>query len=122
MISSSRTGRRSLDSTLRPRPGRRTKAEVSAAHPRVHWTTADIPSQAGRTAVVTGANSGIGFETARVLAQRAAGVVLACRDDERAADAVARIGAESADSAVETLRLDLASLASVREAAAALRS
>lgn len=80
------------------------------------WTEADMPDQSGRLAVVTGANTGIGFETARMLAARGATVVLACRDLDKAKDAAARIGA-----AVHVVRLDLASLASVREAAAELR-
>ena len=54
------------------------------------WTEADVPAQQGRTAVVTGANTGLGFETARVLAAHGAQVVLACRDLGRAKDAVAR--------------------------------
>ena len=82
------------------------------------WTEADIPDQTGRTVVVTGANTGLGFETARALARRGATVVLACRDLDKATAAAARIGA----GAVRTLRLDLASLASVREAAGELRS
>src|SRR6516165_10014527 len=44
------------------------------------WTVADVPDQSGRTAVVTGANSGIGFEAAAVLTRRGAVTVLACRD------------------------------------------
>ncbi len=87
-----------------------------------HWSAGDVPSQAGRTAVVTGGNSGIGFEAARVLAARGATVVLACRDAGRAKDAAARITAASPDAAVAVVRLDLASLASVREAAAEIRS
>jgi NAD(P)-dependent dehydrogenase (short-subunit alcohol dehydrogenase family) len=76
------------------------------------WTEADVPAQRGRTAVITGANTGLGFETARVLAARGAQVVLACRDLGRAKEATARIAGD-----VQPVRLDLASLASVREAA-----
>lgn len=78
------------------------------------WTVDQIPSQRGRTAVVTGANSGIGFHTARVLAEKGARVILACRDPKRAADAVARIREKSPSAEVETMSLDLSSLASVR--------
>jgi NAD(P)-dependent dehydrogenase (short-subunit alcohol dehydrogenase family) len=81
------------------------------------WMAADVPDQAGRTAVVTGANSGIGFQAARVLAERGVAVVLACRDLDRAKDAVARIGDFAPGADVSTVRLDLASLSSVREAA-----
>ena len=59
-----------------------------------HWTDADIGDQVGRTALVTGANSGIGFETARALVAHGARVVLACRNEDKAADAVARISAD----------------------------
>src|SRR3984957_11048357 len=87
------------------------------------WTEADVPAQRGRTAVITGANTGLGFETARVLAARGAQVVLACRDLGRAKEAAARIlsgrpepaGTSPVD--VRAVRLDLASLASVHEAA-----
>ena len=82
------------------------------------WTAADLGDQRGRTAVITGANSGLGFETARVLAARGATVVLACRDPGQAARAAALIAAEGVPGErVPTLRLDLASLVSVREAA-----
>jgi NAD(P)-dependent dehydrogenase (short-subunit alcohol dehydrogenase family) len=86
------------------------------------WTAADVPSQQGRTVVITGANSGVGFETAKVLAARGATVVLACRDPERARQAVARLIAFAPGAQVDTVPLDLASLASVRAAAAELRS
>src|ERR1700730_6675328 len=86
------------------------------------WTAADVPDQAGRMAVITGANSGIGFETARVLAEHGAAVILACRDAGQAKDAAARIAVPALQAAVAVIRLDLASLASVREAADEIRA
>jgi NAD(P)-dependent dehydrogenase (short-subunit alcohol dehydrogenase family) len=94
-----------------------TQTTTSADKP---WTEADVPEQDGRVAVVTGANTGIGFEAARVLAERGATVVLACRSQERAKSAVERI-TPTAGAQVATVQLDLASLASVREAAQDLR-
>ena len=86
------------------------------------WTSADIPDQRGRTAVVTGANSGVGLETARMLAERGARVVLACRSLDRAAVARDAIRATAPDAELHTARLDLASATSVREAATAIRA
>ena len=83
-----------------------------------------IPDQAGRTAVVTGANVGLGRETARVLASRGATVILACRDvtkGEAAADWIVRTSAVERES-LRVVRLDLASLASVGEAAEEIRA
>ncbi len=85
------------------------------------WTVHDVPSQHGRTAVVTGTNTGLGFETARILAQLGAAVVLTCRTEAKGAEAADRIRALAPDSAVTTLQLNLASQASVREAAERLR-
>jgi NAD(P)-dependent dehydrogenase (short-subunit alcohol dehydrogenase family) len=83
----------------------------------VSWTTADIPDQTGRTAVVTGANGGLGLETARALAAAGDHVVMAVRDREKAAEAVAEIRRGLPDASLEVVTLDLASQASVREAA-----
>jgi len=85
------------------------------------WTAAAIPDLTGKTIVVTGANSGIGFEAARELALRGAHVVLACRNPGKAEGALAAIRAAAAQASVETMQLDLASLASIREFAAAYK-
>ena len=81
------------------------------------WSAADIPGQHGRTAVVTGANGGLGLETARQLAAKGAHVVMAVRDQKKAAAAVDEIRASVPDAALELVALDLASQASVRAAA-----
>jgi NAD(P)-dependent dehydrogenase (short-subunit alcohol dehydrogenase family) len=86
------------------------------------WTVADVPDQHGRTAVVTGANTGIGFEAAAVLAQRGAVTILACRDTGKAERAAARLSAATPDVSVSVVRLDLGSLDSVREAAEQIRA
>jgi len=84
------------------------------------WTVADIPDLSGRVAVVTGANGGLGLETARALAAAGAQVVMASRNAEKAARAEADIRAGLPDAALELVPLDLGSLASVREAGAAI--
>ncbi|GGR75223.1 oxidoreductase [Streptomyces aureoverticillatus] len=78
------------------------------------WTARHIPDQSGRTAVVTGANSGIGYVTARELARHGARVILACRSEERGARAVARLVSEVPSAEAEFRSLDLGDLASVR--------
>jgi NAD(P)-dependent dehydrogenase (short-subunit alcohol dehydrogenase family) len=78
------------------------------------WTADDIPDLTGRTYLVTGANSGIGFEAARALVRRGARVVLACRSPEKAGVALDALRKESPGAEVAARRLDLASLASVR--------
>ena len=66
------------------------------------WTSEDVPGQHGRLAVVTGANTGLGFETARVLAARGASVVLAVRDIEKGKRAAARIAGTAPGANVTT--------------------
>ncbi|MEM1410268.1 MAG: SDR family NAD(P)-dependent oxidoreductase [Pseudomonadota bacterium] len=73
-----------------------------------------------KTFIVTGANTGIGFETAKVLADIGARVVLACRDENKAREAAERLKAHTEDANLTTQQLDLADLASVRSAAEAL--
>ncbi|MFF5205928.1 oxidoreductase [Streptosporangium sp. NPDC000396] len=82
------------------------------------WTLHAVPDQNGRVAVVTGANSGIGYVTARELARHGAQVVLACRDPERGRAALTRMQSEVPGAHLELRRLDLGSLASIREFAA----
>ncbi len=81
------------------------------------WTGADIPDQTGRVAVVTGANGGLGLETARALAAANAHVVMAARNPDKTADAVADIRHGVVDASLEVVPLDLASQTAVREAA-----
>ncbi|MEV6079389.1 SDR family NAD(P)-dependent oxidoreductase [Streptomyces sp. NPDC052069] len=82
-----------------------------------NWTEKHIPDQHGRVAIVTGANTGLGFETARMLAARGATVVLAVRDVEKGKQAAARMAGD-----VTVQALDLTSLDSIRSAAADLRT
>jgi NAD(P)-dependent dehydrogenase (short-subunit alcohol dehydrogenase family) len=86
------------------------------------WTAADVPDQHGMIALITGANTGIGLEAAKVLATRGATVILACRDLAKAEAAAEQIRAAAPRASVATLRLDLASLASIRHAAEQLRA
>jgi NAD(P)-dependent dehydrogenase (short-subunit alcohol dehydrogenase family) len=79
------------------------------------WTEADIPDLTGRSVIVTGANSGIGFETARALAEHNASVTLAVRDEARGLDAATRIRSTAPDADVAVMALDLTDLASVRD-------
>jgi len=86
------------------------------------WTTDDMPEQTGRIAVVTGANTGLGLETAKALAAGGASVVLAVRNLDKGKQAAAAISAASPGADVTVQRLDLSSLDSVRDAAAELRA
>ena len=82
------------------------------------FTPAEIPIQTGRTAIVTGSNTGIGFAIAATLASKGARVLLACRDGDKAAEAISRIeGGKEQGGEAEYLHLDLSNIASVREAA-----
>jgi NAD(P)-dependent dehydrogenase (short-subunit alcohol dehydrogenase family) len=81
------------------------------------WSEDDIPDQNGRVAVVTGANGGLGFETARALAAKGATVVMAARNMDKAKQAERAILEENPDATLDVRRLDLASLASVKELA-----
>ena len=81
------------------------------------WTTAHIPDQTGRTAVITGANTGLGFETAKALAAKGATVVIAVRDTDKGTKAASQMTGD-----VQVQELDLTSLDSIGAAADALKS
>ncbi|WP_078954459.1 MULTISPECIES: oxidoreductase [unclassified Streptomyces] len=99
-------------------PATRAHAHAVPAHahasPSDRWTPDSIPGQSGRLALVTGANSGIGYVTARELARRGAHVVLACRSQQRGQEALERLRAEVPGARAELRLLDLADLKSVR--------
>lgn len=87
-----------------------------------HWTAGQIPSQSGRIAVVTGANSGLGLETSVALAAAGARVIMACRNPAKAASALAELRRRAPDGDATLMTLDLSSLASVRAFAAELNA
>lgn len=84
------------------------------------WSANDIPDQGGRVAVVTGANGGLGLETARELARKGAHVVMAARNQTKADGALKDVRNGIPDASLQVVALDLASQASVREAAEAI--
>ncbi|OBK70727.1 SDR family NAD(P)-dependent oxidoreductase [Mycobacterium sp. 1274761.0] len=86
------------------------------------WTTTDIPDQTGRTAVITGANTGLGYETAKALAARGAHVVLAVRNLDKGRAAADLIARSAPNARVTVQQLDLTSLESIRSAADELRA
>ncbi len=79
------------------------------------WTTKDIPDQEGKTVIVTGANTGIGYETALAMFKAGATVIVACRDKEKAEKAIAKMETEKGTGSLEVGILDLASLNSVKQ-------
>jgi NAD(P)-dependent dehydrogenase (short-subunit alcohol dehydrogenase family) len=79
------------------------------------WTKENMPGLSGKTVIVTGANAGIGFETALAFFEKGAHVVMACRDVEKAKEAIASIQQQGGTGALETAVLDLADLASVKQ-------
>jgi NAD(P)-dependent dehydrogenase (short-subunit alcohol dehydrogenase family) len=83
-----------------------------------NFTAADVPSQEGKTFFITGANTGLGFETALVLAERGARVLLGCRNRAKADEALARLKADHPDADATIVDIDLGDLASVRAGAA----
>ena len=79
------------------------------------WTAAQMPSQAGKTIVVTGANSGVGYQAALEFARHGAHVVLGCRDVVKGEAALERLRREASGASAEMAKLDVASLSSIRE-------
>ena len=86
------------------------------------FTESDVPGQEGKTIVVTGANTGLGYEAARVLSAQGARVLIACRSEQKAEDAIARISAANGAVDVSHVSLDLGDLASVRACAEQLQA
>jgi NAD(P)-dependent dehydrogenase (short-subunit alcohol dehydrogenase family) len=80
------------------------------------WTEADVPDLAGRRALVTGANTGLGWENARALAGAGAHVVMGCRNPQKAEEALERLRAVHPDASAEILLMDMADLSSIRDA------
>ena len=86
------------------------------------WTVEDIPDLTGKVIIVTGANSGIGYEAAKEFARKGAQTILACRNLDKAKAALDQIQAEIPDALAEVMQLDLASLASVHRFANAFKA
>jgi NAD(P)-dependent dehydrogenase (short-subunit alcohol dehydrogenase family) len=97
--------------------GNRTTSSVAIAGPvkQMSWSTDNIPDLAGKLAVVTGANGGLGLATSRALAAKGARVIMAVRSPEKGAKAAAEIRATAPDAILDVRPLDLASLQSVRD-------
>jgi NAD(P)-dependent dehydrogenase (short-subunit alcohol dehydrogenase family) len=89
---------------------------------RKGFTESDVTDQSGKTIVITGANTGLGYEAARVLSARGARVIIACRSQQKAEDAMARIEKENGRVDVSHVALDLGDLSSVSDCADQLQS
>jgi NAD(P)-dependent dehydrogenase (short-subunit alcohol dehydrogenase family) len=87
-----------------------------------HWTTNDIPDLTGKVVIVTGANSGIGYEAALELARKGAHTILACRSMDKAQTALSQIHVQVPNARAEIMQLDLASQASIHAFAAAFKA
>lgn len=85
------------------------------------WTTEEMPELTGKIIVVTGANSGVGYEAAKAFAQKGAQTILACRNMQKADAALARLKRDVSNAHAEIMELDLASLTSVRQFANAFK-
>lgn len=81
--------------------------------PGIKWTTADMPDLTGKVIIVTGANSGIGYEAAQEFARKGAKTILACRSLDKAQAALAKIRSEIPGALAEVMELDLASLSAI---------
>jgi NAD(P)-dependent dehydrogenase (short-subunit alcohol dehydrogenase family) len=86
------------------------------------WIDENIPDQSGKLVLVTGANSGLGFEVTRALARKGASVLMACRNLEKGEEAAAKVRAEGPKGEVSLMQLDLADLGSVKRFAEEFRS
>lgn len=97
-------------------------AQKETGHTEAPWTTANMPDLTGKVILITGANSGIGFEAAKEFARKGATTILACRNMDKATAALEAIKQEMPDALADIMALDLASLASVRRFAAAFQA
>ncbi len=107
--------RLAFGAAIRRPPGRRTSGIELPSMEENDWNVRDIAPLSGQHAIVTGANSGIGFVAALELARAGAVVTLACRDEGRGREALDRVRAQVPDAKVDLERLDLARLSSVRD-------
>jgi NAD(P)-dependent dehydrogenase (short-subunit alcohol dehydrogenase family) len=92
-----------------------TQRDADTSATKENWTVANMPDLTGKVVIVTGGNSGIGFEAAKEFARKGAATILACRSMNKAGAALAELKAELPDADAEIMQLDLASLDSVRQ-------